>query len=194
MRDITNNEMMLVLSIFKSPKTQYNANSLSQLLGITRMGALKIAKRLEKERIISSEKLGQARFYMINLDDGYSRQYISFLLKREAEQAHPYVKAWIGEIRKIKSADAAILFGSVLRKHKEAGDIDVMLITGQNRFKKLKKEIEEIDKINTKKVHPMYQTKEDFAKNIKNGDKPLLDAVKGICAFGEDSIIELMRA
>lgn len=194
MRDITNNEMMLVLGVFKSPKTQYNANSLSQLLGITRMGALKIAKRLEKERIISSERLGQARFYRINQDNEYARQYIKFLLKREAEHAHPYVKVWIGEIRKIKSADAAILFGSVLRKHKEARDIDVMLITDKKRLKKLEKEIEEIDKINTKKMHTMYQTKEDFAENIKNGDKPLLGAVKGICAFGEDSLIELMQA
>ena len=194
MRDITHNEMMFVLGVFKSPRTQYNANSLAQLLGITRMGALKIAKKLEKERIISSEKLGQAKFYRINWYNDYSRQYVSFLLKMEAEQAHPYVKSWISEIRKIKSADAAILFGSVLRKQKDAGDIDVMLITGQNRFKKLKREIEEIDKINTKKIHPMYQTKEDFARNIKNDDKPLLDAVKGIFVFGEDSIIELMQA
>lgn len=194
MRGITNNEMMFVLGVFKSPRTQYNANSLAQLLGITRMGALKIAKKLEKERIISSEKLGQARFYRINPDSGYARQYVSFLLKMEAEQAHPYVKSWVAEIRKIKSADAAILFGSVLRKHKEARDIDAMLITGQKRFKKLKKEIEEIDKINTKKIHPMYQTKEDFARNIKNGDKPLLDAAKGICVFGEDLMIELMCA
>lgn len=194
MRDITNNEMMFVLGVFKSPKTQYNANSLAQLLGITRMGALKIAKKLEKERVISSEKLGQARFYRINMNNDYAKQYISFLLKMEAEQAHPYVKLWIGEIKKIKIADAAILFGSVLRKHKEARDIDVMLITGQKRFEKLKKEIEEIDKINTKSIHPMYQTKEDFVRNIKNGDKPLLDAVKGIYVFGEDSIIELMRA
>lgn len=193
MRDITNNEMMLVLGIFKSPKTQYNANSLAQLLGITRMGALKIARKLEQERIISSQKLGQARFYRISMDNGYARQYISFLLKMEAEQAHPYLKVWISEIRKIKSADAAMLFGSVLRKYKDARDIDVMLITDQKRFKKLKKEIEEIDEINTKKMHPMYQTKEDFARNIKNGDKPLLDAVKGICVFGESLIMELMQ-
>src|SRR3989338_4334528 len=136
MRGITNNEMMFVLGVFKSPKTQYNANSLAQLLGITRMGALKIAKKLEKERIISSEKLGQAKFYMINWYNDYSRQYVSFLLKMEAEQAHPYVKSWVAEIRKIKSADAAILFGYVLRKHKEARDIDAMLITGQKRFTK----------------------------------------------------------
>lgn len=193
MRDITNNEMAFVLSIFKSPEKQYNASSLSQIIGISRMGALKIAKRLEKERIISSKLLGKAKFYKLNIENDYVRQYIIFLLKREAEQANPHVKAWVSEIRKIKSADAAILFGSILKKFKEARDIDVMIIIDMKKFKKLEKEIEEINEINIKKIHPVYQTKEDFIKNIKNEDKPLLGSIKGIYAFGEDLIMELLQ-
>ena len=193
MRDITNNEMAFVLTIFKSPDMQYNASSLGQFMGISRMGALKIAKRLENERIISSKLLGKAKFYRLNMESDYVRQYIIFLLKREAEQANPHVKAWISEIRKIKSADAAVLFGSVLKKFKEAKDIDVMIIIDQKRFKKLEKEIKEIDELNVKRIHPLYQTKEDFIKNIKNEDKPLLDSIKGIYAFGEDLIMELLQ-
>ena len=48
MKDITNNEMLFVLSIFKSPEKEYNANNMAKHLGISPMGALKIAKRLEK--------------------------------------------------------------------------------------------------------------------------------------------------
>ena len=44
---------------------------------------------------------------------------LKFLLKREAEQVPAYVKVWIKELRKIKNADIAILFGSVLRKKEE---------------------------------------------------------------------------
>mgnify|MGYP001565256308 CR=1 FL=1 len=116
--------------------------------------------------------------------------FFSFLLKREAEQANPYVKVWVSDIKKIKSADVAILFGSVLRKHKEARDIDVMLIINPKNYKKVQKEISEIDALNTKKIHPMYQTKEDFIKNLKKEDKPLLSAIKGIVVFGEDMIID----
>lgn len=190
MKDITNNEMMFVLVMLKSPEIQYNSNSMAKVLGISRMGALKIARRLEKEQVISSKELGKAIFYKLNLERKYVREYVKFLLKREAEQIHPYEKVWIDDIRKIKSADAAILFGSVLRKHKEAADIDIMLIIDKKKYKKVQNEIHEIDELNTKKIHPMYQTREDLVRNLKKGDKPLLSAMKGIAAFGEDIIIK----
>ena len=192
MKDITNNEMMFMLSIFKSPESKYNANNLAKLIGISRMGALKIAKKLESEGIISSQEFGRAKFYRLNINDDYVKQYIRFLLKREAKQAHPYVRVWIDEIRKIKSADAAILFGSVLRKFKDAGDIDVVLILNEKNYKKVKNEILEVNEIGTKKIHALFQTTKDFIGNIKKNDKPLLSAVNGIYVFGEDLLMELM--
>ena len=189
MKDITSNEMVFVLNILKSPEISYNANSMAKAIGISRMGALKIAKKLEKENILISKELGKAKFYSLNLKSDYVKEYVKFLLKREAEQAHPYVKVWIEDIRKIKSAGAAILFGSVLRKYKEAGDIDVMLIINPKAYNGAQKEISEIDALNTKKIHPLYQTKNDFIKNLKKEDKPLLSAIKGIAVFGEDIII-----
>ena len=190
MRDITTNEMAFVLSIFKSPETQYNANSIAKLIGISRMGALKIAKRLEKEQIISSREFGKAKFYKLNLENDYVREYAKFLLKREAEHAHPYVKVWIEDIRKIKSAAAALLFGSVLKKHKEARDIDVVLIIEPKKFKKVQKEIEEINEMHTKRMHPIHMAKGDLAKNLKKGNEAVLEAIKGIVVFGEDIVIK----
>lgn len=193
MNDITNKEMLFVLSIVKSPEVEYNANSIAKVIGVSSMGALKIANRLVKENILIARKLGKAKFYKINFNNDYARQYIKLLLKREDEQSDPYVKVWISEVKKIKNADAAILFGSLLKKHKEANDIDAVLITDKKRFQKLRKEVDEINLINVKKLHPLYQTKEDFMKNIKKGDKPLLSAVKGIVVFGEDEILSLME-
>lgn len=193
MRDITNNEMGFLLCLFKNQETEYNANSISKLLGISAMGALKIAGRLLKERIVVSKELGKARFYKLNWDNDYVMGYIAFLLRREAEHSHPYIKMWIDELKKLKSADAAILFGSVLKKHGEAGDIDSVLVTDEKRFATLKAEVYELDQLNAKKLHPVYQTKEDFIKNIKKGDKVLLDAVKRVTAFGEEVIVDLVR-
>ena len=193
MKEITNNEMAFVLGIFKSPEVEYNANSIAKLIGISSMGALKIAKRLEKESIIVSRVLGKAKFYKLCMGSDYVRDYVKFLLRREAEHAHPYVKVWVNEIRKLKSADAAILFGSVLRKYGEAGDIDVVLVTDEKKYSKLGKEVEDVNQVNVKRLHPVYQSKADFMKNIGKGDKVLLSAVKGIVVFGEDLIIEVMR-
>ena len=192
MRDITNNEMFFVLNIFKSPEKDYNTSEIAKLLGITPMGSLKIARRLEKENILKSKKIGKAKIYQLNMQNHYVKDYLKFLLKREAEQSPSYIKVWISELRKIKNADVAILFGSILRK-KEAKDIDALLITNQKKFSELKKEIESINLINIKKLHPMYQSKEDVNENIKKEDKALLNAIKGIIALGEDKIIEILE-
>ena len=167
MENITDNEMLFILNIFKSPEIDFNANSMAKHLDISSMGALKIAKRLEKENILVSKELGKAKFYKLNLKNGYVVQYLMFLLRRESEQSSSYIKVWVNEIKKIKNADAAILFGSVLRKQKDAKDIDAVLITDKRHFSKLKREIEEINLINIKKLHPVYQTKNDFIINIK---------------------------
>ncbi len=193
MKDVTKNEMLFILNILKSPETEYNANSISKVMGISSMGALKIAKRLEKENIILFRELGKAKFYRLNWKNDYVRDYVRFLLKTEAEHANSYVKVWIDEIRKLKSADAATLFGSVLRKFRGAKDVDVILITNQRKFAKLQDEVEEINKLNVKRLHPVYQSKEDFMKNISKGDKLFLSAVKGIVVFGEEIIIDGLR-
>ena len=192
MEDITKNEMFFVLRLFKSPEKEYNANNMAEYLGISSMGALKIARRLEKENILISKQIGKAKIYKINLKDDYVRQYLKFLLKREVEQSSSYVKMWINELKKIKNADVVILFGSTIIK-KESKDIDSLIITDQKRFIKVKKEIENINLINIKRLHPLYQSEEDFIENIKKEDLPLLSAIKGIVAFGEDKIISLME-
>ena len=195
MKDVTKNEMLTIIGIFKSPEIQYNANSLSKVIGISAMGTLKILKRLEKEKILIPNELGKAVFYKINFKNSYVKDYIKFLLKREAnDPPNVETKLWINGIReKIKSANLAILFGSVLRKGKEARDIDIVFITDQKRFDKLKKEIEEVDEIHTKKIHPIFQSEQDFKDNIKRQDKPLLSAIKGIVVFGEEKLIKILE-
>src|SRR3989344_2627391 len=192
MSEITSNEMLFVLTIFKSPEIQFNANSIAKLIGVSSMGALKIAKKLEKENILLPKRLGKAVFYRLNFNNEYALQYLKFLLKREVEQADSYVKFWVNEIKKIKSADCAILFGSVLRKQKEAKDIDVLFITNKKKFSLLKKEIEEINMLNVKKIHPLYQTKGDLINNIKKNDKVILNAIKGLIVFVEDLLMSVI--
>ena len=61
------------------------------------------------------------------------------------------------------------------------------------KFQKLKKEIEEINLVNNKKLHPIYQTEKDFKDNIKKRDKVVLNAVKGLVIFGEEKLINLIE-
>lgn len=194
MKSITNAEMLFVLRIFKSPEQEYNANSIAKQLGISAMGALKIGKRLEKEGILNSRKVGKASIYQINFDSKYARFYVTFALQREAQQAPPYVRRWIEEVRKLNTAKVAILFGSVLHKQKEARDIDVLLImdTDKKQFAKLQKQVETINSMNPKKIHPVYQTETDLRKHIKEKQGVVLNALKGIVVFGEAVLMEAL--
>ncbi|MBI2145715.1 hypothetical protein HYU22_00025 [Candidatus Woesearchaeota archaeon] len=190
MKEITPAEMKAVLTLVKSPEAIYNANSLSKVVGITSMGTLKILKRLDLENILKSRKIGKAVTYKVNVEDSYARKYISLILVREAQYANPQVKRWVQELKKIKNTDVMILFGSVLEKS-SPNDIDVLLITDKKRFPKLQQEIKELNEINIKKIHPMYQTYDDIIKNIKKRDKPLLNAIKGIVIMGEEKFLEI---
>ncbi|MBI2112536.1 hypothetical protein HYT52_03310 [Candidatus Woesearchaeota archaeon] len=189
-KEITPAEMNVVLTLVKSPEVVYNANSLSKVIGITSMGTLKILKRLEQEQIVKSRKIGKAVTYKVNVEDPYARKYLSLIFGREAQCANTLVKRWINELRKITKADVIFLFGSVLEKM-NPNDIDALFVTDQKRFPKLQQEIKELNELNIKKIHPLFQTYEDIIKNIRKKDKPLLNAIKGILIFGEDQFMEI---
>ena len=190
MNDITKNEMKAVLTIAKSPEVMYNANNLAKVLEITSMGALKILKRLEEESILKSKQIGKARIYRINVKNSYAKNYLGLLLSREALHSSPQVKKWVTELKKIKNADLIILFGSILNK-KEPNDIDALFTTEQKKFNKLKKEVKELNQINVKKIHPVYQSKSDLIENIKKRDKVVLGAIKGIIVFGKEMFLHI---
>lgn len=192
-KDITSNEIRLVLKILKNPKNDYNANNISKELGISSMGALKIARKLEKEGILTSRQIGKGIFYSIDFKNSYAKNFLLFILKRELQCSSPYVKRWITEIKKIKNSSLAILFGSVLTKNEKAEDIDVLFISSQKKFNELKKEIEQLNKINDKKIHPIFQSKQDIIDNIKKQDKIILNAINGIVVFGEEILLEIIE-
>ena len=193
MRDITVNEMNFVLTLLKNPTEEFNSRNIAEKIEISHMGSFKIAKKLEKEGIIVSKKIGRGTYYRLDLERDYVKQYIKFLIKREAEQAHPYVKRWLNELKKIAKADIIVLFGSVLIKHGDSRDVDVLLVTDNKKFNLLKKEVDAINLINQKKVHPLYQNKEDLKNNIIKGDKVIINALRGIVVFGEDILLEIIK-
>jgi DNA-binding MarR family transcriptional regulator len=188
MEEITKAEIKTVLRLVKSPETEYNANSLANVVGITPMGALKILKRLEKDSILKVRKVGKAFIYRINAEDDYARHYVALLLAREARYSKPQIKRWVVELKKVKNAEIIILYGSIL-EHDNPKDIDVLVVVDKTKFLKIKKDIEEINKINIKKIHAVYQTFEDIVNNIKKRHNPILRAIKGIVVAGEEKFI-----
>ena len=193
MENITKNEMKVLLILLKDINVDYNANSLSKKIGLTAMGTLKILKKLEKQNILKSKQLGKAVFYKASLDE-YTKIYLKFLLQKEAEDSPPKVKRWVKELKQLqKTAEAGILFGSVLTKE-DYNDVDLLLVLKQSQNKKSNRIISEIKKVNIKNLHVVKQAIQDIKSNLKKGDEVISSIIKnGIVLFGYEKIIEVIE-
>jgi predicted nucleotidyltransferase len=193
MKDITKNEMRILLRLFKDIDIDYNANSLGKAIGLTSMGSLKILKNLETQGILNSKPVGKAIIYKINFDS-YTKDYLKLLLQKEAEEALPRIKRWVKELRKFKDySESGILFGSCIKKD-NFDDIDLLLISKQNQNLKINKIAEEITKLNSKKIHIVKQSSEDIISNLKKNNNILLDILStGIVISGYDKMIEVVK-
>jgi len=187
------NEERIILRILKNYSSDYNANNLSNLINLTSMGILKILKRLEEQKLVNLRRVSNIKFYDFNFENQYAKDYVSLILRKEADNCSAFVKRWINEIRKIGIAEIAIIFGSVLTKSKNVGDIDVLFVLEEKNFGKLKEEVRKLNAISEKRIHPVYQTRKDLLVNLKNKDKVVLEIVKGILVFGEKDFVNLLE-
>ncbi len=188
-----NNEEKVVLRILRELGVEYNANSLSKVIGLTSMGSLKILRRLENQKLINIRRVSNIKFYDFNFDSSYAKDYVSLIIRKEVDSSSAFVKRWVNDLRKVGIAEIAILFGSVLTKGKNAKDVDVLFVVDKNNFSRIKKEVEKLNQLSNKKVHPVYQTKKDLMANLKIKDKVVLEIVKGIVISGEKNFVELLE-
>jgi DNA-binding Lrp family transcriptional regulator len=194
MVELTENEMKAVLMIFKDFNTRYNSNNLAKEIGLSAMGTLKILKKLHKQNILKVEEIGKSKIYSIDFND-YSKQFISFLLRKEAEEITGRVKRWVVELRKLKdTAIIGILAGSVLKTEKY-NDVDILAALRQQQIKKFNERINEMNEINIKRIHPIKQAVKDLKNNLSKKDKVVLDIIKsGIVLFGYDEFVEVVKS
>lgn len=180
------NEYKIFLRIFKDYNKQYNANSLSKKIGISVMGVLKILKRLESKDILISKQLGRAKFYSINFNSDYARDYFIFSTRQEIESSNSGLKVWISEFKKIRGEiQAGMLFGSIINKN-NFNDVDMFVLVNKKDIKKLEEEIKKIDKVSSKKIHLIKQTERDLKSSLKKDKK--LESIFSNCIFifGQD--------
>lgn len=184
-------EREALLVLFKDFVTHYNAHSLSGRIGITSRGALKLLKRLKEENILIGRRLGKAQFYKVNLGDERASRLLSLLLLEEAREK---ASRWIAELRPLfQHANIVILFGSMVRSPRNARDVDILAVFPESEENQVNKVIEERENVSARAIHLIKQSPEDLRKNLRKGDKVLLDIVgHGIVLHGQDALTEVL--
>lgn len=188
---LTEKEKQALIVLFKDFTNYYNANSISKVLGISRIGAMKILKKLLNENLLIDKKIGKSIIYKIKLDDDYVRKLMAFLLADEANN----FKRWKEEFKELFKKDRIImLYGSIIKNYTKANDIDIMIVIKKAEYKEVTKIIEKKQNILTKKIHTIELTANDLSQNIKQKKKAVIDIVRNaIILYGQDKYVEIMK-
>lgn len=168
-----------------------NINQISRKLKISVGSVFKILKDLEKNRIVLVKKLGNAKYYTLNLKNQETVKLSELILLEEKRNLKGYSKIYADEIKNFENSDLIILFGSVL-KNKQFNDVDVLFVT--NAVKKVSKFCLEISEVKTKPLVPLILKKVDLIKEIKNKKESVLEIIRaGVVLKGESVFLEVIK-
>jgi len=187
---IPKNTRKILLYLLKNLEL-VNINQISKKLDISVGSAFKILKDLEKNNIVLSSELGNAKFYRIDLNNEETIKWCEILLSEERRNLKGYSKIYAEDIQKFEHSELIILFGSVLN-NKEFNDVDVLFIT--NKPKEVTKFCLNLSKIRSKPVVPLILKKEDLINEIKNKKEVVLNILKtGIILKGESVLLGMLK-
>lgn len=182
-----------LMVIFKDFSIEHTITSLAKELGVTRVGAWKILKKLEFDNLIILNPIssGKTSTYIVKLnwDNILTLKNIEISLTEEAMKSQRWLNNFIELEKKV---DFLIIYGSILHSPKEASDIDILSVCSKNKFTEINEVINKIQKIQERKIHALNFTEEEFKKELSN--KAFIDAIKrGIVLFGQEKFIKFLK-
>jgi DNA-binding Lrp family transcriptional regulator len=189
---VTDKKLMLVL--LKDFTRKHTITSLAKELKLSRVGTWKILKRLESEKYILTESVGSGKtstsIIKINWDNLLMEKVLALYLTEESIKQ----RRWRVNFAELEKEVAfLILYGSILTSPPHANDIDILGIAKKNKFVKIQKIIDKIQKTENKKIHAINFTVSGFREELQN-NKAFMDAIKkGVILFGQENFVKFMK-
>jgi hypothetical protein len=193
--EISENGAKAVKILFSDFLANYNAYSLRKKLGISQVGSLKLLRSLDGKGLVTNQKMGNAIFYKPNLKNAYVVKLLE-LIYSDYSSLPSFVKGWVYDLQQFShDAKAVFLFGSVLTKEKAAADVDVcFILKDAGDYNKLQKKVDELNRKNRLKVHPLFLTEESFRGKLKEKDAPLVDMVRTcVVVHGQELFVGVLK-
>ena len=195
MVEVTGNGKLALKLIFTDFLTNYNSYNIKDKIGLSNAGSLKLLRNLNEKDLLVSQKMGNAIFYKPNLKNEYLLKLLE-LIFLDHSNLSSFVNGWLYDLKTLIPLTKAIfLFGSILRKGKEARDIDVcFILKNPGDYPKLQAKVNEVNKKSRLKIHPLYLTEKEFEKKLKEKDKPLVEVVKTcVVAHGQSLFVGVLK-
>ncbi len=185
----------IMLILLKDLSSSNTVTSLAKELHITRVGAWKTLKKLEKDELIMLNQIGNGRTSIYTIKLNWNNILIKKTLTLYLAQESLKYKKWQFNFSNLEAqVDFLILYGSILHSPKEAKDIDILNIANDKNLNEINNIIIKIQKTQSKKIHSINLTQKEFKEELKKSNKAFIDAIKkGIVLFGQEKFINFIR-
>jgi DNA-binding Lrp family transcriptional regulator len=192
----SNTEDKILIILLKQFSTKWTITSLAEEINISRVGIWKILKKLELEKLIILNSIGQGKTNTILITLNWESIVLEKKLALVLTQEAIIYQRWLTEFEDLKDiAEFILLYGSILHSPKEANDIDISgIVSNKNYFLKIERAVQKIQKSQIKKIHLESFTKKEFEDEVRKPNKIFIDALKkGIILFGQEKFIGFVR-
>jgi len=162
----------LLSYFFLQPKSSLYINEISRLLNLDRGNLVKKLKILEEEGILKSEYSGNQRYYSLNSDYPFLKEYRTIISKTIG-----FEKKARDVISKVKGVNHAYIFGSYAKnKIGPASDIDILAVGDQDTIE-LQKAISPLQSAINKEINVISISESELKK--KKNDPFISSILKG---------------
>lgn len=169
--------------------------SLAKELGMSRVGAWKVLKKLEAEKLVILSPVGTGKTsacqIILNWGNPLTEKNLSLILTEDAITN----RKWMANFAELENkVDFLIIYGSILHSPKEANDIDILGVTNKNNFLSIDEAVKKAQKTQDKKIHAINFTPAEFKQELNKPNKAFIDAIKkGIILFGQEKFIKFIQ-
>lgn len=185
----------VLLHLLKDFSSIHTITTLAKELGLSRVGIWKILNKLEDGKFILLKAIGRGKtstsLVSLNWENPIVEKTVSLYLTEEAIKQRRW-QVNFSELEKV--VDFSILYGSVLHSPQEARDIDILGIAPKKNFVKIQVIIDKVQKTQSKKIHSINFTENEFKVELQKPNKAFIEAnKKGVILFGQDSFVKFIK-
>ena len=129
--------------------------SLAKEAGMSRVGAWKVLKKMQSERIIVLSQIGTGKTSAYNVFLDWDNPLVEKTLALALTEDALKNQRWINNFAELEArVDFLIIYGSVLYSPKDANDIDILgVVPNRKNFTKIEETVAKIQKTQEKKIH-----------------------------------------
>jgi len=150
---------------FINPDRRHYINELAKIIDVDSGNLFRKLKELEKEGVLSSETVGNQKYFFLNKKCPFLKEY-----KNIFQRTFGLPEVLREKLKNVKGLKEAYIFGSYAKGNfEEESDVDVLLV-GDNDHREVFKIINPLEKSLGREINVVDYSVKEFAKKKKEGD------------------------